>query len=86
MDRQHYHSLIRRADPMPSASGVSQGEFMGPFLFCLAIQSFLIEISSKVQSLIYMDDIYLVGIPQKMMPEVITVWSITLALLVSDST
>ena len=43
---------------------------MGPFLFCLAIQPFLMEISSKVQSLTYMDDIYLVGIPQ-MMPEVI---------------
>ena len=44
---------------------------MGPFLFCLAIQPFLMEISSKVQSLTYMDDIYLVGIPQKM-PEVIS--------------
>ena len=44
---------------------------MGPFLFCLAIQPFLKEISSKVQSLTYMDDIYLVGIPQ-MMPEVIS--------------
>ena len=43
---------------------------MGPFLFCLAIQPFLMEISFKVQSLTYMDGIYLVGIPQKM-PEVI---------------
>ena len=43
---------------------------MGPFLFCLAIQPFLKEISSKEQSLTYMNDIYLVGTPQ-MMPEVI---------------
>ena len=44
---------------------------MGTFLFCLAIQPFLMEISSKVQCpLTYMDNIYLVGIPQKM-PEVI---------------
>ena len=43
---------------------------MGLFLLCLAIQPFLKKISSKVQSLTYMDDIYLVGTPQ-MMPEVI---------------
>ena len=43
---------------------------MGPFLFCLAIQPFLKKINSEVQSLTYMDDIYLVGTPQAM-PEVI---------------
>ena len=45
---------------------------MGPFLFfCLAIQPFLEEASTEVQSLIYVDDIYLVGAPEKM-PGVIT--------------
>ena len=44
---------------------------MGPFLFCLAIQPFLEEASTQVQSLTYMDDIYLVGAPEKM-PGVIT--------------
>ena len=40
---------------------------MGPFLFfCLAIQPFLEEASTQVQSLTYMDDIYLVGAPDKM--------------------
>ena len=40
---------------------------MGPFLFfCLAIQPFLEEASTQVQSLTYMDDIYLVGAPEKM--------------------
>ena len=41
---------------------------MGPFLFfCLAIQPFLEEASTQVQSLTYMDDIYLVGTPEKML-------------------
>ena len=46
---------------------------MGPFLFfCLATQPFLEEeASTQVQSLTYMDDIYLVGAPDKM-PGVIT--------------
>ena len=44
---------------------------MGHFLFCLAIQPFLEEASTQVQSLTYMDDIYLVGAPDKM-PGVIT--------------
>ena len=40
---------------------------MGPFLlFCLAIQPFLEEASTQVQSLTYMDGIYLVGAPDKM--------------------
>ena len=40
---------------------------MGPFLFfCLAIQPFLEEASTQVQSLTYMDDIYLVGTPERM--------------------
>ena len=39
---------------------------MGPFFFCLAIQPFLKEASTQVQSLTYMDDIYLVGAPDKM--------------------
>ena len=40
---------------------------MGPFLFfCLAILLFLEEVSIQVQSLIYMEDIYLVGAPDKM--------------------
>lgn len=39
---------------------------MGPFLFCLAIQPFLEQASTQVQSLTYMDDIYLVGAPDKM--------------------
>ena len=46
---------------------------MGPFLFfCLAVQPFLEEeASTQVQSLTYMDDIYLVGAPDKM-PDVIS--------------
>ena len=44
---------------------------MEPFLFCLEIQPFLEEASTQVQSLTYMDDIYLVGAPDKM-PGVIT--------------
>ena len=36
------------------------------FLFYLAIQLFLEEASTEVQSLTYMDDIYLVGAPDKM--------------------
>ena len=45
---------------------------MGPFLFfCLVAQPFLEEASTQVQSLTYMDDIYLVGAPDKM-PGVIT--------------
>ena len=60
---------------------------MGPFLFCLAIQPFhLMEISSKMQSLTCMDDIYLVGIPQKIMPEVIHMLKHNLSPLVSSST
>ena len=44
---------------------------MGPFLlFCLGINP-LEEASTQVQSLTYMDDIYLVGAPEKM-PGVIT--------------
>ena len=39
---------------------------MGPFLFCLAIQPFLEEASTQVQSLTYMDDICPVGAPEKM--------------------
>ena len=39
---------------------------MGPFLLCLAIQPFLEEASTQVQSLTYMDDIFLVGTPEKM--------------------
>ena len=40
---------------------------MGPFLFfCLATQPFLEEASTQVQSLTYMDGIYLVGAPEKM--------------------
>ena len=40
---------------------------MGPFLFfCLAIHPFLEEASTQVQSLTYMDGIYLVGAPDKM--------------------
>ena len=39
---------------------------MGPLLFCLAIKPFLEEASTQVQSLTYMDDIYLVGAPEKM--------------------
>ena len=40
---------------------------MGPFLFfCLATQPFLEEASTQVQSLTYMDDIYLVDAPDKM--------------------
>ena len=45
---------------------------MGPFLFfCLAIQPLLEEASVQVQSLTYMDDIYLVCAPDKM-PSVIS--------------
>ena len=58
--------LIRGANPIPSACGVRQGDPMGPFLFCLAIQPFLEQASTQVQSLTYMDDIYLVGAPDKM--------------------
>ena len=39
---------------------------MGPFFFCLAIQLFLEEASTQVQSLTYMDDTYLVEAPDKM--------------------
>ena len=61
------HLLIRGTDPIPSACGVRQGEHMKPFLFlCLAIQPSLEEASTQVQSLTYMDDIYLVGAPDKM--------------------
>ena len=64
--------LIRGADPIPSACGVRQVDHMGPFLFfCLVAQPFLEEASTQVQSLTYMDDIYLVGAPEKM-PGVIT--------------
>ena len=39
---------------------------MGPFFLCLVTQPFLEEASTQVQSLTYMDDIYLVGAPDKM--------------------
>ena len=62
---QHSHLLIRGADPIPSAMGSDKVTPMGPF-FCLVIQPFLEEVSTQVQSLTYMDDIYLVGAPEKM--------------------
>ena len=63
---QHSHLFIRGADTIPSACGARQGDPMGPFLFCLAIQPFLEEASAQVQSLTHMDGIYLVGAPEKM--------------------
>lgn len=57
---------VRGKDPIASEAGVRQGDPMGPFLFCLAIQPILIEISELVESFTYMDDIYLVGEPMKM--------------------
>ena len=39
---------------------------MGPFLFCLAIQPALLRIGNLVDSLTYMDDIYLVGHSENM--------------------
>ena len=64
---QHSHLFIRGADTIPSACGARQSDPMGPFLFfCLAVQPFLEEASTQVQSLTYMDGIYLVGAPDKM--------------------
>ena len=66
MDSTHTcSSEVQTQFPLPV--GVRQGDPMGPFLFfCLAIQPFLEEASTQVQSLTYMDDIYLVGAPEKM--------------------
>ena len=58
----------QRCSPNPSACGVRQGDPMEPFFFfCLVIWPFLEEeASTQVQSLTYMNDIYLVGAPDKM--------------------
>lgn len=54
--------LVRDQKPILSKTGVRQGDPMGPFLFCLAIQHALTSVTSeKVLSFTYMDDIYLVG-------------------------
>ena len=59
-------SEVQTQFPLP-VECVRQGDHMRPFLFfCLAIQPFLEEASTQVQSLTYMDDIYLVGAPDKM--------------------
>lgn len=52
---------MRGCEPIDSSAGVRQGDPMGPFLFCLAIQPALQKINGMVKSLTYMDDIYLVG-------------------------
>ena len=43
-----------------------QSDLMGLFLFYLVTQPFLEEARTQVQSLTYMDDIYLIGAPDKM--------------------
>lgn len=59
--------LLARGCPLISSiTGVRQGDPMGPFLFCLAIHPALDKISKLVDSLSYMDDIYLLGTPVEM--------------------
>lgn len=57
----HSWLLPRGCEPILSAAGVRQGDPLGPFLFALAIQPTLLEVSKWVTSITYMDDIYLIG-------------------------
>lgn len=58
------HLLIRGRPLLSSASGVQQGDPLGPFLFSLALHPVLSKLKTDTtHPLAYMDDIYLTGKP-----------------------
>ena len=54
--------LVKGVEALLSATGVQQGDPLGPFLFCLALHPLLKNLAKRVTPLAYMDyDIYLIS-------------------------